>query len=237
MKTILYTHARIFPENILRKGIAGQQRICVVHLRDFVKLLPEVTHNLPSYTYKCHFTWFFIFTNSQNYQYISISYSCVFEIISPGNFNLCFISLVPSKRAHLFTLVHSPFSFSLLFQFFQILFLLDLGCFQISRMQISSGIHWKYLLPVSLIFHFFNFKSKFTDVFILIQSELSIYWLNMYVVCVKSHSTLCNSMDCNPPGSSVHEIFQARILEWVATSYQGVFPTQGLKPHLMCLLH
>ena len=26
-------------------------------------------------------------------------------------------------------------------------------------------------------------------------------------------------MDCNPPGSSVHEIFQARILEWVAISY------------------
>ena len=30
--------------------------------------------------------------------------------------------------------------------------------------------------------------------------------------------TLGNPMDCIPPGSSVHEIFQARILEWVATS-------------------
>ena len=28
--------------------------------------------------------------------------------------------------------------------------------------------------------------------------------------------TLCNTMDCSPPGSSVHGIFQARILEWVA---------------------
>ena len=28
--------------------------------------------------------------------------------------------------------------------------------------------------------------------------------------------TLWDSMDCSPPGSSVHEIFQARILEWVA---------------------
>ena len=26
-------------------------------------------------------------------------------------------------------------------------------------------------------------------------------------------------MDCNPPGSSVHGIFQARILEWVAISF------------------
>ena len=31
--------------------------------------------------------------------------------------------------------------------------------------------------------------------------------------------TLCNSMDCNPPGSSVHGILQARILEWVAVSF------------------
>ena len=30
--------------------------------------------------------------------------------------------------------------------------------------------------------------------------------------------TLCDLMDCSPPGSSVHGIFQARILEWVAIS-------------------
>ena len=28
--------------------------------------------------------------------------------------------------------------------------------------------------------------------------------------------TLCNSVDCSPPRSSVHGILQARILEWVA---------------------
>ena len=28
--------------------------------------------------------------------------------------------------------------------------------------------------------------------------------------------TLCDPMDCSPPGSSVHGIFQARVLEWVA---------------------
>ena len=31
----------------------------------------------------------------------------------------------------------------------------------------------------------------------------------------KSRWTLCDPMDCSPPGSSVHGIFQARILEWV----------------------
>ena len=32
-------------------------------------------------------------------------------------------------------------------------------------------------------------------------------------------STLCDLMDCSPSGSSVREILQARILEWVAISY------------------
>ena len=31
--------------------------------------------------------------------------------------------------------------------------------------------------------------------------------------------TLCDPMDCSPPGSSVHGIFQAWILEWVAVSF------------------
>ena len=31
--------------------------------------------------------------------------------------------------------------------------------------------------------------------------------------------TLCNPMDCSPPGSPVHGIFQARILEWVSISF------------------
>ena len=31
--------------------------------------------------------------------------------------------------------------------------------------------------------------------------------------------TLCNPMDCSPPGSSTHGILQARILEWVAISF------------------
>ena len=35
----------------------------------------------------------------------------------------------------------------------------------------------------------------------------------------KSCLTLCNLMDCSPPGSSVHGILQARILEWVAVSF------------------
>ena len=35
----------------------------------------------------------------------------------------------------------------------------------------------------------------------------------------QSCPTLCDPMDCSPPGSSIHGIFQARILEWVAISF------------------
>ena len=45
--------------------------------------------------------------------------------------------------------------------------------------------------------------------------------------------TLCNPMGCSQPGSIVHGIFEARILEWVAIFFsRGSFPNQGSKPGL-----
>ena len=41
--------------------------------------------------------------------------------------------------------------------------------------------------------------------------------------------TLCDPMDCNPPGSSVHGILRARILEWVAISFSRDLPDPGIK--------
>ena len=35
----------------------------------------------------------------------------------------------------------------------------------------------------------------------------------------ESHLTLCDPMDCTPPGFSVHGILQARILGWVAIPF------------------
>jgi len=37
-------------------------------------------------------------------------------------------------------------------------------------------------------------------------------------------------MDCSPPGSYVHEILQARILEWVALPFSRVLSDLGIKP-------
>ena len=48
--------------------------------------------------------------------------------------------------------------------------------------------------------------------------------------------TLCSLMCCSLPGSSVHGIFQARILKWVAISSSGIiFLTQGLEPPTLAL--
>ena len=42
--------------------------------------------------------------------------------------------------------------------------------------------------------------------------------------------TLCDPMDCSPPGSSVHGILQARIMEWVAIPFSRDPPDQGIEP-------
>ena len=47
----------------------------------------------------------------------------------------------------------------------------------------------------------------------------------------QSYPTLCNPMDCSLPGSSIHGLFQARILEWVAISFsRGGLPNPGIEP-------
>ena len=36
---------------------------------------------------------------------------------------------------------------------------------------------------------------------------------------LQSCPTLCDPMDCSPPGSSIHGIFRARVLEWGAIAF------------------
>ena len=53
------------------------------------------------------------------------------------------------------------------------------------------------------------------------NSFLKVLGLNVCLVS-QSRPTLCDPVDCSLPGSSVHGIFQARILEWVAISSSRV---------------
>ena len=43
-----------------------------------------------------------------------------------------------------------------------------------------------------------------------------------FVLVTQSCLTLCDPMDCSPPGSSVPGILQARVLEWVAISFSRI---------------
>ena len=52
-------------------------------------------------------------------------------------------------------------------------------------------------------------------------------------VCARAHvrvCTLCNLMGCSLPGSPVHGILQARILEWVAISSSRGLSDPGIEP-------
>ena len=76
--------------------------------------------------------------------------------------------------------------------------------------------------PVVHRLHFENHCIKCSEGFIA-KSNL-IFYIKMHAclcACSVAQSclTLCHRMDCSPSGSSVHRIFQTRILEWVAISF------------------
>ena len=61
------------------------------------------------------------------------------------------------------------------------------------------------------------------------NSQYSQYWKHSSEVA-QSCLPLCDPMDCNLPGSPVHELFQARILEWVAISFSNIQRTYENTP-------
>ena len=56
-------------------------------------------------------------------------------------------------------------------------------------------------------------RQKKLEPIIQIESEIEV---------AQSSLTLCNPMDCSLPGSSVHGIFQAIVLEWIAISFSSI---------------
>ena len=66
------------------------------------------------------------------------------------------------------------------------------------------------------------------------QESKAFYFVSERVLVAQSCLTLCDPMDYSPPGSSVHEILQARILTpGHHCLLQGIFPIQGLNPDLL----
>ena len=80
-------------------------------------------------------------------------------------------------------------------------------------------LHLGFSEKYCLIFHYYkNLEGRNWDASILLITEFTPPHGTL-VCCAPSCLTVCDPMDCSPPGSSVHGIFQARVLEWVAISY------------------
>ena len=67
------------------------------------------------------------------------------------------------------------------------------------------------------------------------HSGLHDSFLHTMWVRVQSCLMLCNPMDCSPPGSSVHGISQARILEWIAISFLRRSSRPRNQTHVSCV--
>ena len=65
----------------------------------------------------------------------------------------------------------------------------------------------------------FDFKKHFRGVNKKKVSQTLIVSLHAACSVTLSSLTLWDPMDCSSPGSTIHEIFQARILEWVAMPF------------------
>ena len=92
-------------------------------------------------------------------------------------------------------------------------------------------LHWlipfyQLLDTLSLFCHYFKQYSTF-----LVQSSVHVGLekLKVKVLVTQSGLTLAGPMYCSPPGSSAHETFQARILEWVAIPSPGNIPHLGIE--------
>ena len=102
-----------------------------------------------------------------------------------------------------------------------LLLLISPGCVDLTA---SSFENMDKLPPIVLSLRFsWNFK--------IARDFHSIFQI-LYICCgclvAKLYLTLCDPMDYSPPGSSVHGIPQARVLEWLAiSSSRGPFRPRG----------
>ena len=86
----------------------------------------------------------------------------------------------------------------------------------------SLDLFWGSFLFLFLLFVFYDLMYIFISMF-----EFLLYFVGAAAAkSLQSCPTVCDPMDCSPPGSSVHGIFQARVLEWSAIAFSnfvGIF--------------
>ena len=89
---------------------------------------------------------------------------------------------------------------------------------------ISISCHAQITSAGHSVFSFYLFGKFWMHVTKILYYLAKIYWNILGKFCclvTQLCPTLCNPMDYNPPGSSVHGIFQARMLEWVIGRVQN----------------
>ena len=93
---------------------------------------------------------------------------------------------------------------------------------------LSSYIFRKFLLSLSVARFSIPFVLKFCDSLVICDC-----YCCCLVVCLCP--TLCDPMNCSPPGSSVCGISQARILEWVAIPFSRGSSGPRDRTHVSCI--
>ena len=103
-------------------------------------------------------------------------------------------------------------------------------CFQVSSVMNHTQTHQVLFKYVSLCYciEWFKMVCFWSSYFCSLRVSFFVVAVELGAakdflkqsLCVRSVAqscpTLCNPMDCSPPGSSIRGIFQARVLEWVA---------------------
>ena len=122
-----------------------------------------------------------------------------------------------------------------------------IGLFGVFLLSCTSSLCIFLTSPLSDIWFAITFSHSIGCLFILLMISFAVQKLSSWYspTClfllllllllevkwseVKSLSRvrLCDPTDCNPPGSSIHGIFQARVLEWVAVSFSICFWSQA----------
>ena len=89
-----------------------------------------------------------------------------------------------------------------------------------------------FKVKVSLMFSWSDELS--TDANVVLESLNMIVYFSLCML-TQLCPTLWGPMDCSPSGSSTHDIFQARILEWVAISYSKASSQLRNRTHVSCI--
>ena len=92
----------------------------------------------------------------------------------------------------------------------------------------------QYKWQLLVFFKSSGFDSQNLELTRILNQTFPSWILKFGIICVcvlfaQSCLTLCNPMDCSPLGSSVHEILQARIPEWVAIPFSRDLLDPGIE--------